>query len=492
MIQFDLPKEKLNIIKVLGVGGGGGNAVNHMHNQGIKGVDFIICNTDQQALEASPIVNKLQIGNNLTGGLGAGSNPEVGEKAALESLEQIVEILGVNTKMLFITAGMGGGTGTGAAPIIAKTAKDLGILTVGIVTTPFKVEGNKRKVYADDGLQKMKDSVDCLLVISNDKIMQLHGSQKFSNAFSHANNILTTAAKGIAEIITVTGYINVDFEDVKTVMTNSGVAIMGTAQVEGEHRALDAIEQAMTSPLLNDNKIKGAKNILLNITSGTNEATMTEIEQITEYVQREAEVTTDIILGLTQDESLGEKMTVTIIATGFEPIENRPIQPQVQWVKRNLVESPNMETQHQMAQAEPDTAEKQFELFDAANPSETPQAEVELSFEITDVTTQIPAEPLAEEVPQKNMEVTPVDELERVEKLKQRMIEMRTLSQNIRNPQTLEEMFSVPAYVRKGTNLDHVPHSSENNLSRISLIEEQEEYKHQLKPGNTFLHDNVD
>ncbi len=489
MIQFDLPKEKHNIIKVLGIGGGGGNAVNHMFSQGIHGVDFVICNTDLQALEASPIPNKLQLGK---GGLGAGANPEIGEKAALESMESIVDMLGLNTKMIFITAGMGGGTGTGAAPVIAQTAKELGILTVGIITTPFKVEGNKRKHVAEDGLQKMKEAVDCLLVISNDKIMQLHGTQKFTNAFSYANNILTTAAKGIAEIITVTGYINVDFEDVRTVMTNSGVAIMGTAQAEGEHRALDAIETAMTSPLLNDNKIKGAKNILLNISSGSEEALMSEIEAITEYVQREAEITTDIILGLTQDESLERKICVTIIATGFDPIENRPLQAEVQWVKRHLDDSPKPANEARKDSQEPKadlfSVENNFEIVDKLDPStlENPLLENEED-EGSFLDTPVNENPVNEQA------ISDELDFEHNEKHKLRMKELRRLKDNMHNPAAQEEMYNVPAYIRKGTNLENVQPSNESSLSRVSLVEnEREEKKHELRQNNSFLHDNVD
>ncbi len=496
MIQFDLPKEKHNIIKVLGIGGGGGNAVNHMFSQGIHGVDFVICNTDLQALEASPIPNKLQLGK---GGLGAGANPEIGEKAALESMESIVDMLGLNTKMIFITAGMGGGTGTGAAPVIAQTAKELGILTVGIITTPFKVEGNKRKHVAEDGLQKMKEAVDCLLVISNDKIMQLHGTQKFTNAFSYANNILTTAAKGIAEIITVTGYINVDFEDVRTVMTNSGVAIMGTAQAEGEHRALDAIETAMTSPLLNDNKIKGAKNILLNISSGSEEALMSEIEAITEYVQREAEITSDIILGLTQDESLDRKICVTIIATGFDPIENRPVQTEVQWVKRHLedgpksAKEPRKDVEEPAAKADLFTAETNFEIVHKLDPStlENPLLENEED-EGSFLDTPVNENPLTNQLSQTENNQDDLD-FENNEKHKLRMKELRRLKDNMHNPAAQEEMYNVPAYIRKGTNLENVQPSNESSLSRVSLVEsEREEKKHELRQNNSFLHDNVD
>ena len=324
-LRFDLPKDKSSIIKVLGVGGGGGNAVNHMFSQGIKGVDFVICNTDLQVLEASPIPNKIQLGSGLTQGLGAGSNPEVGKKAAMEAIEDIIEVLGVNTKMLFITAGMGGGTGTGAAPIIAKTAKELDILTVGIVTTPFSFEGKKRKDYAHEGLENLKRSVDCLLVISNDKIKEMYGNLPLRQAFSHANDILTTAAKGIAELITHPGYINVDFEDVKTVMKNSGVALMGSAMAEGENRAIEAVKTALASPLLNDNQIFGAKNILLNITSGTQEVLMDEVDLISNYIQNESGLTAEMIFGTSYDETIGDKLAVTIIATGFEARENKII-----------------------------------------------------------------------------------------------------------------------------------------------------------------------
>lgn len=482
-IHFDLPRENRNIIKVLGVGGGGSNAVNHMFRQGIKGVDFVVCNTDMQALDASPVPLKVPIGQALTSGLGAGANPEIGEKAALESMEQIIEMLGVHTKMLFVTAGMGGGTGTGAAPIIAKTARDMGILTVGIVTTPFKLEGNKRRTFADAGIQRMKDSVDCLLVISNDKVMVQHGSQKFSNAFAYANDILTTAAKGIAEIITINGYINVDFEDVRTVMINSGVAIIGTAQAEGEHRALNAIESALNSPLLNDNKIKGAKNILLNITSGEDEALVSEIEAITEYIQRESEITTDIILGLSQDPALGNKISVTIIATGFEPLENKPVQesPQ-QWIKRHLSDAPAERKPEPKAETE---SLNQFLLFDQAEAKEeTPEAPVQ------EDRREAVMESPQESVEMKRHDITSNDEY--IDKLKQRMIEMRNLNQNIRNPQTVDEMHAVPAYMRKSVNLEQLPHSSESTMSRTSLIEEQEEHKHEFRQNNSFLHDNVD
>ena len=322
-LKFDLPKDKSSIIKVLGVGGGGGNAVNHMFNQGIKGVDFVICNTDLQALEASPIPNKIQLGASLTAGLGAGADPEKGHNSAMEAIEDIIEVLGVNTKMLFVTAGMGGGTGTGAAPVIAKAARELDILTVGIVTTPFNFEGKKRKIHAEEGIEQLKRSVDCLLIINNDKIKEMYGNLPIRTAFSHANDILTIAAKGIAEIITYPGYINVDFEDVKTVMRNSGVALMGSASAEGENRAMEAVQGALASPLLNDNQIFGAKNILLNISFGSNEVLMDEIDIISNFIQEQAGLNADVIFGTSIDETLGDKLAVTIICTGFESRENK-------------------------------------------------------------------------------------------------------------------------------------------------------------------------
>ncbi|HQV76115.1 MAG TPA: cell division protein FtsZ, partial [Flavobacteriales bacterium] len=287
-MKFDLPKELASIIKVIGVGGGGSNAVNHMHAQGIKGVDFIICNTDRQALDISPVPVKLQLGIGLTEGLGAGSIPERGNMAAQENIDEIKQLLSERTKMVFITAGMGGGTGTGAAPVIAKIAREMGILTVGIVTSPFQWEGRKRKLQASTGIDEMRDAVDTLLVINNDRLRDLFGNLSLDNAFEHADNVLTTAARGIAEIITKTGKVNVDFEDVKTVMTKSGVAIMGMAEADGEDRALRAAQEALSSPLLNDNDIRGAKFVLLNISHGTREVLMDEINEITDHIQQAA------------------------------------------------------------------------------------------------------------------------------------------------------------------------------------------------------------
>ncbi len=320
MIHFDLPKDQSSIIKVIGVGGGGSNAVNHMFSQNIEGVNFIICNTDAQAIALSKVPNKIQLGPHLTQGLGAGANPAIGRQATEESLEEIKRILEVNTKMAFITAGMGGGTGTGGAPILAKICKDLGILTVGIVTTPFAYEGKKRIAQAEEGVMLLKNHVDTLLVISNDKLRHQFGNLKMKEAFAKADNVLATAAKCITDVINSTGQINVDFADVCTVMTNGGVAILGSAAEEGENRAQLAIENAINSPLLNDNDICGAKWILININSseGEHEFTMDEVEIIQNYLLSQAGEGTDVILGLGYDNSLGGKISITLIATGFD------------------------------------------------------------------------------------------------------------------------------------------------------------------------------
>lgn len=320
MIHFDLPKEKSSIIKVIGIGGGGSNAVNHMYNQNIEGVNFIICNTDAQAIQQSMVPNKVQLGPHLTQGLGAGANPEIGRQATEESLEEIKRILEVNTKMAFVTAGMGGGTGTGGAPIISKICKDLGILTVGIVTTPFSYEGRKRQQQAEEGIKNLKQYVDTLLVISNDKLRHQFGNLKMREAFAKADNVLATAAKCITDVINSTGQINVDFADVCTVMKNGGVAILGNATCDGENRAQRAIEEALNSPLLNDNEIRGAKWILININSaeGEHEFTMDEVEIIQNYLLSQAGENTDVILGLGYDNTLGSQIGITLIATGFQ------------------------------------------------------------------------------------------------------------------------------------------------------------------------------
>lgn len=317
-IAFDLPKNQSNVIKVIGVGGGGSNAINHMFQSGINGVDFVICNTDSQALNNSPVPNKIQLGVSLTEGLGAGANPEVGEQAALESMEEIKQMLARTTKMIFITAGMGGGTGTGAAPVIAKQAKELDVLTVGIVTMPFEFEGKMRCEQARIGIEKLRANVDSLIVINNNKLREVYGNLGFKAGFSKADEVLSTAARGIAEVITHHYTQNIDLRDAKTVLSNSGTAIMGSATATGSMRASEAITKALDSPLLNDNKISGAKNVLLLIVSGEQEITIDEIGEINDYIQVEAGHGANIIMGVGEDEDLGEAIAVTIIATGFD------------------------------------------------------------------------------------------------------------------------------------------------------------------------------
>ncbi len=316
-IAFDLPKNQSSVIKVIGVGGGGSNAVNHMYGMGIRGVDFVVCNTDSQALENSPVPNKIQLGVTLTEGLGAGANPEVGQQSAIETIEEIKNLLETNTKMVFITAGMGGGTGTGAAPVIAKAAKDAGILTVGICTIPFLFEGNNRKLQAEKGVEALRKSVDSLVVINNNKLREVYGNLGFKAGFAKADEVLATAARGIAEVITHHYTTNIDLRDAKTVLSDSGTAIMGSATAAGESRASEAIMKALDSPLLNDNHIRGAKNVLLLIVSGKEEITIDEIGEINDHIQQEAGGGANIIMGIGEDENLGDEVAVTIIATGF-------------------------------------------------------------------------------------------------------------------------------------------------------------------------------
>ncbi|MEC4114515.1 cell division protein FtsZ [Myroides pelagicus] len=324
-IKFDLPKNQSNVIKVIGVGGGGSNAINHMFQQGIKGVDFIVCNTDAQALENSPVPNKIQLGVNLTEGLGAGANPDVGQQSAIESIEDIEKMLDSNTKMVFITAGMGGGTGTGAAPVIAQLSKERDILTVGIVTIPFQFEGKVRQEQALKGVDRLRKQVDSLVVINNNKLREVYGNLGFKAGFSKADEVLSTAARGIAEVITHHYTQNIDLKDAKTVLSDSGTAIMGSATASGDSRARNAIVDALDSPLLNDNKITGAKNVLLLIVSGSNEITLDEIGEINDHIQTEAGHNANIIMGVGEDDSLGDAISVTIIATGFNVEQQKTI-----------------------------------------------------------------------------------------------------------------------------------------------------------------------
>lgn len=441
MIHFDLPKQKSSIIKVVGVGGGGSNAVNFMFSQDVEGVDFIICNTDAKAIEQSKVPNKIQLGPHLTQGLGAGANPEVGKAATEESLEEIKRILEVNTKMAFITVGMGGGTGTGGAPIIAKICKDLGILTVGIVTTPFGFEGPRRMLQAEEGIKQLKPHVDTLLVISNDKLRMQYGNLKMKEAFTKADNVLATAAKCITDIINSRGHIIVDFADVCTVMKNGGVAILGKAEVEGEDRAQRAIEEALSSPLLNDNDIKGAKWILININSaeGDHECTMDELEVINNYLRMQAGESADVIVGTGYDNNLGGKIGITLIATGFDakdpfakPVVEKKPEPKPEKIVMTLGidnEAPKVEEKPVFIQQELPIIEKDpfaptmveaktdeliSNYFSTTTPhhveipseeeKETATLHFELSTEITDV-VQTPQLPLQEE---KNVTVNSV------------------------------------------------------------------------------------
>jgi len=534
-MEFDLPKEQSSIIKVIGVGGGGSNAVNHMYNQGITGVDFVICNTDQQALDTSPVPNKIQLGSTLTEGRGAGSNPEVGKNAAIENVDDLKDLLEKNTQMVFITAGMGGGTGTGAAPVIAQTAREMGILTVGIVTIPFSFEGRRRKLQADEGLASLRDNVDTLLVICNDKLREMHGNLKISEAFSKADDILTVAAKGIAEIITVAGYINVDFEDVKTVMKDGGTAIMGSAAAEGEGRSVKAVSQALASPLLNDNDITGANYILLNITSGLEEVSMDEIDEITDYIQNESGNTADIIWGNGVDEELGNKISVTIIATGFGSAEPTGFQTErkPKKVVRNLDDEVRTEiTQAPTTSSEP-TNESPELKSSASGEEESPNepflkttepAENQKSFEfeirppqatenkleqdppkvkrfnlddelgINDEAEKLPSDEEIKLSTPESIEPEPsreMDEEEQIKKSQDRIMKLKALSMKMKSPGGINDLEKEPAYKRRNIKLEDTPHSSESNVSRYTLGED-EENKTTLKQNNSFLHDNVD
>ncbi len=515
-MKFDLPKDRSSIIKVIGVGGGGSNAVTHMYNQGIQGVDFVICNTDNQALEQSGVPVQVQLGSSLTEGRGAGSQPEVGRNAAIESIDDIKEILAKETQMVFITAGMGGGTGTGAAPIIAEAAKEMGILTVGIVTIPFAFEGRKRKQQADHGLAELRSQVDTLLVICNDRLRQMYGNQKISEAFSKADDILTVAAKGIAEIITVTGYINVDFEDVRTVMQNGGTAIMGSATASGDERAMKAVNQALASPLLNDNDIKGAKYILLNITSGVEEASMDEIDEITEFIQSEAGHSADMIWGTGQDESLGDSISVTIIATGFGPNDIPEIQlgetekktvihdledktepsvspaPSQDIVEGEAFQEPFLKSEQK--EEEDEESENQTTIQFDLSPSRTKrEEEKKMDMEPTlknDNQEEVSNDtPTSDEVVQSNVNKLPNED--QLKKSQERIRRLQDLGKKMKTSSAISEMENEPAYKRRSIKLEDVPHSSEENVSRFTLSEDDEN-KTQLRENNSFLHDNVD
>jgi cell division protein FtsZ len=542
--KFDLPTNTSSIIKVIGVGGGGSNAVNYMYEQGIKGVDFIVCNTDAQALDKSPVPLKIQLGSTLTEGRGAGSIPEVGRNAAIESLEEIKALLSDNTTMVFITAGMGGGTGTGAAPVIAKVARDMGILTVGIVTVPFMFEGKKRSSQAELGLAEIRANVDTLLEINNDKLRELYGNLTLKAAFGHADEVLCTAAKGIAEVITLIGTVNVDMNDVKTVMKDSGKAIMGSGRACGEGRARKAVESALESPLLNDRDITGANFVLLNITHGSDELLMDEISEITDYIQEQAGMSAEVIWGYGQDVSLGDDVCVTVIATGFKgnsgsdqwtdqteapkklwldaegakevvakvekPVADLPVVNVAPVVEEELPTEPFIKTKEEpveyVFEVENKIDEKATDIEEVPvlsslkmREEEQPLDEpvfMELGSSISDIaakaTEDVPAaalthkeEPIVSDRPNRT---------ELLARNKEREMRIREFTIKLKTPNGLSELENEPAYARKKIALDNATHSSDSNISRYSLnesVDEAGQRKVELRE-NPFLHDNVD
>jgi len=545
-MQFALPKSSNNPIKVIGVGGGGSNAVNTMFEQGIKGVDFIVCNTDAQALDVSNVPLKVQLGSTLTSGQGAGSIPEVGKNAAIENLEDLTNLLGSDTKMVFVTAGMGGGTGTGAGPVIAQACRDLGILTVGIVTIPFKFEGKKRSNQADSGLNNMRDSVDTLLVIRNDKLRELYGNQTLRKAFKNADQVLCIAAKGIAEVITRTGEINVDMNDVNTVMRQSGNAIMGSGMASGEGRSKYAVIAALESPLLNDNDITGAKHVLLNITVGNEEILMDEIMEITDYIQEAAGQNAEVIWGYAMDDQMEEDICITVIATGFEAheVKTGSEQKEKKSIIYNLGDESNEltepvdcitpvdieETEAEssinsvdaiqepfIVEEKKDTElnlEKQYsDLFgtspDTAEPEATPSISedtVEDDEFIVHNLEDAPLEKTANETfsapstPESEDVINNVEREEQnkkafAERQKQTKTALNDVKMKLRLPGRISDLENEPAFKRRNVSLDDVSHSSESSTSRFSIneeVDENGERRIELRDDNPFLHDNVD
>jgi cell division protein FtsZ len=466
LTNFDMPLKQEAIIKVIGVGGGGGNAVNHMWRRGIKDVDFVLCNTDSQALANSPVTTKVQLGSSLTEGRGAGNKPEVGRQAAIENIEDVKKAIGENTKMVFITAGMGGGTGTGAGPVIAEACRQMDLLTIGIVTIPFRNEGKRRIQQAIEGIQELEGTVDSLLVINNEKIREMYGDFKISEAFSKADDVLSTAAKGIAEIITVHGYINVDFADVETVMRQSGVAIMGSAIASGENRAIIAVEEALNSPLLNNNNIHGARNILLNITSGSEEITMDEIGRITDYVQDKAGYDADLIWGNGIDPVLGDKISVTVIATGFSTSS----------IPEVLANKKVEKTYHTLSE-QPKAQKTVYQTESATAGNRKNNEPVRLSGGHThDEYDSLYA---GVKTPQANPKPKVEPDIE--------------FSYNLANSseQEIEQMENIPAYKRRNMAMNQKEQQHDKKVSRYSLnIDENN--KTYFRKNNNYLHDNVD
>ena len=544
-IDFQMPKNQSSQIKVMGIGGGGSNAVNYMFEHGINGVDFVICNTDAQALDASPVPIKIQLGIDLTEGLGAGSNPEVGRKAAEESSDKITELLDANTKMLFITAGMGGGTGTGAAPVIAEIAKEKDILTVGVVTVPFATEGGYRRQYADEGITELKKYVDTLLVIDNEKLIEVYGDLTFTSAFAKANEVLNTATKGIAEVISQHLIVNIDLNDARKVLENSGTAVMGQAKVEGENRAIEAVIQALDSPLLNDNDITGAQQVLLKIVTGDGdgEIKMSELAKIKNKIQEAAGRNVNIIEGIGIDSNLGMAISVTVIATGFEE-KRKPKGPKtVKLDEDNFDDIVVKDIDSDIKIEVKDSAQQTLLLddeisFDLSKDrkeqedllNEQIDSDIDLNniekttFDLEDISNldslncqhesakevissimyeddlndeekrsdtkldnQSPLETSnlnTFENSQINKEVMKIESREREERL-------RNISMKLRTPSGLTSLEDVPAYKRNNIEISETPHSSESEISTFSLTNE-DSTNAELRKNNSFLHDNVD
>jgi cell division protein FtsZ len=552
LFQLDLSKDVTPTIKVIGVGGGGSNAVNHMYRMGIKGVDFLVCNTDAQALQVSPVPTKIQLGPGLTQGRGAGAIPEVGKNAAIENVDELRNLLSDNTSMVFVTAGMGGGTGTGAAPIIAGIARELGILTVGIVTVPFAFEGRKRKVQAELGIEQLKSNVDALLIICNDKLREIYGNLNLSKAFGHADDVLSVAAKSIAEVITNTMHINVDFADIQTVMKDSGVAIMGSAAAEGDNRAVRAAELALDSPLLNDNHIEGARYILLNITSGNTEVTMDEVGEINDFIQAQAGQSAEIIMGIGNDATLGDKVGVTIIATGFKT--NQQVaseQRKPEKVVFKLEDDKNAAVATSLTEVTTPRVEEKIaiepEVVDAMEPvlivrdevtsnvedvvSFAPESSEKVVFNLDsdfpsvelnndssdDMTFEMESEPVvasndndvfnfraeAEAVALKDEEesriienqpkeevLTPEQEMFR--RSRERIMRLKELSYKMNSPNGISDLEKEPAYKRRNVRLENVPNSADSSVSRLTLSVDDADRKPEIRANNSFLHDRVD
>ena len=547
-MDFQMPKNQSSQIKVMGIGGGGSNAVNYMFENGINGVDFVVSNTDLQALEASPVPIKIQLGANLTEGLGAGSNPEVGRKAAEESADRITELLDANTKMLFLTAGMGGGTGTGAAPVIAEIAREKGILTVAVVTIPFITEGGYRKQYADEGIAELKKYVDTLLVINNEKLIEVYGDLTFTEAFGKANEVLNTATKGIAEVISQHLLVNIDLNDARKVLENSGTAVMGQAKAEGENRAIEAVSQALDSPLLNDNDITGAQQVLLKIVTGggDGEIRMSELAKIKNKIQEAAGCNVNIIEGIGIDPELGEAVSVTVIATGFEEkrkpkrttivgLDDKELLEdcQTEEINDDTVASldfkpsefshENNDPQHTLNLEDEQYTDPTDKLMNCGTPEVAhtipqPEGEKKIVFELNieeeESAEQVITELLDEEQPKAALktgalelddehEITQEQEtLQTMEssvistdtmkvEARERENRLRAISQQLRTPSGLTNLEDVPAYKRNNSELEETIHSAENEVSTYTLSDGKNNTT-ELKQNNSFLHDNVD